>query len=199
MSAKLFFRYGTMNSGKSLHILATAYNFQERKIPFLIVKSSIDTRDEGVIHSRALGDRECIIVNSDERITDAIKKSNSGLTLSDVKWMLVDEAQFLTPDQVDELSDFVDFLEINIICYGLRTDFKSKLFPGSKRLFEIADGIEEIKSSCDCGEKNIINARIDSNGNVVTSGKQIEVGGEDRYLSMCRKCWKEKCRKNINV
>lgn len=107
------------------------------------------------------------------------------------KWLLVDEAQFLTTEQVDELSDVVDCLNINVICYGLRTDFKTHLFDGSKRLFEIADTFEEIKTTCDCGtEKCIYNLRIDSEGNVVTEGKQVEVGGEDKYITVCRKCYK---------
>ena len=189
MDAKLRFLYGTMNAGKSLQILATAYSLEERHQTCILVKSAIDTRDEGVIHSRALGDRECIIVSPEENIYEKLKDCS-------VCWILVDEAQFLTEEQVNQLSDIVDYRGINVICYGLRTDFKTKLFPGSKRLFEIADKVSEIKSTCDCGKKNIFNARIDKNGNVVTVGKQVEVGGEDRYLSLCRKCYKERTNKN---
>lgn len=190
--AKLYFYYGTMNSGKSMLLLAKAYNFQERGIPFLLLKSRIDTRDgKDVIHSRSLGDKECIGFNSEENIfnivENIIKKSKEKY-----QWILVDESQFLTENQVDELSHVVDDLNINVICYGLRSDFRTKLFPGSKRLFEIADTIEELKSTCSCGNKTIYNARIDEKGNLVTKGNQVEVGGEDKYISICRKCYKNK-------
>ena len=114
-----------------------------------------------------------------------------------LQWVLVDEAQFLTAKQVDQLSDVVDYLGINVICYGLRTDFKTHLFEGSKRLFEIADTIEEIKSQCSCSKKNIFNVRLDKNGDIMLNGKQIEVGSEDKYTTMCRKCYKEKLNNQI--
>lgn len=194
--SKLYFKYGCMCSGKSMFLLATAFNFQERGIPFICLKSNIDTRDgDGVIHSRALGDRECISINPKTDIYKSISKLNELNSLScidKIKWILVDEAQFLTEKQVNELSDIVDFLDINVICYGLRTDFKTNLFPGSKRLFELADSIEEIKSTCSCGEKNIVNARLDANGSVMTDGAQVLIGGDDKYTPMCRKCFKEK-------
>ena len=192
MSSKLYFIYGTMNSGKSMVLLAKAYNFQERNIPFLIIKSRIDTRDgKDIIHSRSLGDRECIGVESNDSIlnvveTEMLKQEKH------FKWILVDEAQFLTEKQVDELTDVVDKHNINVICYGLRTDFKTRLFPGSKRLFEVADTIEEIKTTCSCGSKTIYNARIDECGQIVLEGNQVEVGGEDKYMSVCRKCYKNK-------
>ena len=104
-------------------------------------------------------------------------------------WMLVDEAQFLTPEQVDQLAKVVDDFGCNVMCFGLRTDFRTSLFPGSRRLFEIADSIEEVKSTCSCGRKTIVNARIDKDGNIITEGEQVEIGGNDRYMSLCRKCW----------
>ena len=107
-------------------------------------------------------------------------------------WFLIDEAQFLTEAQVDQLSRVVDDFGSNVICYGLRTDFKSRLFEGSRRLFEIADTIDEIKSTCNCGHKTIVNARIDSEGNIVEEGAQVEIGGNDRYVAVCRKCWRNK-------
>lgn len=107
-------------------------------------------------------------------------------------WVLIDEAQFLTEAQINDLAGLVDSYHISIICYGLRTDSMTHLFEGSKRLFEIADTIEEIKSTCSCGRKTIVNARIDSDGEIVIGGNQIEVGGEDKYLSMCRKCYFDK-------
>ena len=107
------------------------------------------------------------------------------------QWILVDECQFLSVEQVDQLADVVDNLGVNVMCYGLRTDFKTQFFPGSKRLMEIADDIEEIKSSCGCGRKAVVNARIDEFGNVVSDGEQIEIGGNDRYISLCRRCYQK--------
>lgn len=109
-----------------------------------------------------------------------------------IDWFLIDEAQFLSADQVDQLARVVDDYGSNVICYGLRTDFRTHLFEGSRRLFEIADTIDEIKSTCSCGRKTIVNARIDSNGDFVTDGKQVEIGGDDRYIAVCRKCWRNK-------
>jgi thymidine kinase len=128
----------------------------------------------------------------EDDLFDLISDENGGRISynSYLEWIFVDEAQFLTEEQVDQLSDVVDYLGINVMCYGLRTDFKSKLFPGSKRLFELADTIEEIKSTCECGNKTIINARVDKDGNVLKNGPQTLVGGDDRYISICRKCWK---------
>lgn len=195
MHGKILFKFGTMGSGKSLHLLATAHNFQEHSIPFLIFKSAIDTRDgENTIHSRALGDRECVsVISSDniyEIVSDYYKKNYEGVDL--LKWILVDEAQFLTVEQVEQLAAVADTFGINVICYGLRTDFQTHLFPASKRLFELADSIEEIKSSCYCGSKTIFNARMNSNKEIVTDGEQVEIGGDDKYISLCRKCYFEK-------
>lgn len=173
-------------------LLAKAYNFQERDIPFLIIKSRIDTRDgKDIIHSRSLGDRECVGVDPKDNVLKAVE-TEMLQQQKNFKWILVDEAQFLTEKQVDELTEIVDKHNINVMCYGLRTDFKTHLFPGSKRLFEVADTIEELKSTCSCGAKNIYNARIDMYGEIVLEGKQVEVGGEDKYMSMCRKCYKNK-------
>ena len=183
-----------MASGKSLHLLATAHNFQLHSIPFIIFKSSIDNRDgDGIIHSRALGNRECISITQSNDIfqivSDYLNKE-----LGSIDWILVDESQFLTEEQVNQLGKIADYFNINIICYGLRTDFQTKLFPGSKRLFEIADSFEEIKSTCYCGSKTIFNARIDENRNVITDGEQIEIGGDSRYMSLCRKCYFDKTK-----
>lgn len=200
---KLYFTYGVMGSGKSLQILATAYNFQEKKIPFIIFKSEIDDRDGSeVIHSRALGDRECVGIKDTTNLYKLIVTMlniNNALYKPQLKWILVDEAQFLTAEQVDQLAAIVDKFGISVMCYGLRTDFKTKLFEGSKRLFEVADSIEELKSSCDCDNKCIFNARVDVNGNVVVDGEQIEIGGDDRYVSMCRKCYYEKTKHPLYV
>lgn len=183
---KLYFKYGTMNSGKSMLLLAKAYNFEERGIPYRIYKSSVDTRDSGVIHSRAIGDKPCNTIYPYESFFEKEDWYNT-----DVKWLLVDEAQFLKDWQVDELAKIVDECGIDVICYGLRTDFQTHLFPGSKRLFELADTFEEIKSQCEDGGKNIFNARIDKYGYIVTEGEQVEVGAEDRYKSVSRKMYRQ--------
>lgn len=196
MRGHLKFYYGAMGAGKSLQLLATAYNFQERGIPHVIFKSEIDTRDgEGVIHSRALGDKPCTSISTDLNLYELVRnvcQKDEMFFNPKVKWILVDEAQFLTPEQVDQLAAIADNLGINVMCFGLRTDFQTHLFPGSKRLFEVADDLIEIKSSCSCDTKTMFNARIDSEGNIVTEGAQVEVGGDDRYLALCRKCYYER-------
>lgn len=198
--AKLRFKYGCMNSSKTLNLLTTAYNFEEKNIPFLVLKPSIDTRDgENTVKSRAGIERECVSVTPEMDIYDAINKYNVILetAFSKLEWVLIDEAQFLTNEQINQLSDVVDFLNIEVMCYGLRTDFKSEVFPASKRLFELADEIEEVKSRCSCGKKTIINARINEDGDVITNGEQVMIGGEEKYIALCRKCWK-KLTKNTN-
>lgn len=198
MAAHLRFYYGTMNSAKTLRLLTTAYNFEENGLDIMCLKPSADTRDgEGIIKSRVGLERKCVMVDPDVNLYKAIKDYNNILNsqFHNLKWVLIDECQFLTEKQIDQLSDVVDFLGINVMCFGLRTDFQSRLFPASKRLFELADDIEEIKSTCSCGErKTSINARFDSNGEIVTEGDQIMVGGNDMYKSICRRCWKNKIR-----
>jgi len=191
-----------MASAKSLRLLTTAYNFEEKGVQIMVLKPALDTRDgEGVIRSRAGLERKCIMVDKDVNLYKAIKAYKNVLAsqLETLKWVIIDECQFLTEEQVDQLSDAVDFLDVNVMCFGLRTDFQSHLFPGSKRLFELADDIEEIKSTCECGErKTSINARFDENGEIITEGSQVEIGGNDKYRAICRKCWKDKVRDKIN-
>lgn len=198
--AKLYFTYSPMNSGKSMMLIASAHSFKERNIPFLCLKPSIDNRNgENVIHSRALGDKECIVIHHDTNIYEAINKLIEFANISDLqtlKWILIDEAQFLTEEHVEQLAKIVDEFNINVKCYGLRTDFRTRLFPGSKRLFELADTIEEIKSSCHCGNKNIVNVRLNEVGEVVTEGEQVLLGSEDKYTTACRKCYYEAINKN---
>lgn len=188
---KLYFRYGTMGSAKTAMLLTNAYNFEERGIAYLCYKPVIDTReDRNVIRSRIGIERECRWIYNETDLFEEI----SGLDDSGAmpEWILVDEAQFLTSQQVDQLARIVDTFGCNIICYGLRTDFKTNLFEGSRRLFEIADSIDEVKSTCSCGGKTIVNARIDSKGEIITEGAQVEIGGNDRYMSVCRRCWTNK-------
>ena len=172
-------------------------------IQIMVLKPSLDTRDgEGIVHSRAgKEERKCVAVSEDMDLYKVVKAYRNVLAaqFEELKWILVDECQFLTEKQVDQLSDIVDFLDINVMCFGLRTDFRSRAFPASRRLFEIADDIEEVKCSCRCKDKKaIINARFDSEGEIVTEGNQLMIGGNEMYKPLCRKCWKDKIRDKIN-
>lgn len=189
---KLYFRYGTMGSAKTALLLTTAYNFEERHMDYMCLKPIVDTReDKSVIRSRIGIERECRWIYQNTNLYDLAKDLYR--TQNRVpEWYLIDEAQFLTATQVDQLSRIVDDFGSNVMCYGLRTDFQTHLFEGSRRLFEIADTIDEIKSTCNCGHKTIVNARIDSAGNIVEEGAQVEIGGDDRYVAICRKCWRNK-------
>ena len=189
---KLYFRYGTMGSAKTALLLTTAYNFEERGMRYVCFKPVVDTREStNVIRSRIGIERECRWIYHDTDLYEIARQMcEEDKAVTD--WILVDEAQFLTADQVDQLARVVDDFGSNVICYGLRTDFRSNLFEGSRRLFEIADTIDEIKSTCTCGRKTIINARIGSNGDFVEEGAQVEIGGDDRYMAVCRKCWRNK-------
>ena len=183
--AKLYFRYGAMGSSKTANALMVHYNYIERGSNAVLLKPQLENRDgEKIIKSRIGLESECCYV--EDFITeigtnwDAAKKYDA---------VIVDECQFLSAEQVDWLSDLVDFAEIPVICYGLRTDFQSKFFPGSKRLMEIADKIEEIKTVCWCGRKAAINARI-SDGKIVRNGEQVMMGGNESYIAICRKHFK---------
>lgn len=189
---KLYFRYGTMGSAKTAMLLTTAYNFEERGMRYVCMKPFIDTREQlNVIRSRIGIERECTWIYQDTDLYATARElfERAGAV---IEWFLIDEAQFLTAEQVDQLSRVVDDFGCNVVCYGLRTDFQSHLFEGSRRLFEIADTIDEIKSTCTCGHKTIINARIDTNGDFVEEGAQVEIGGDDKYIAVCRKCWRNK-------
>lgn len=189
---KLYFRYGTMGSAMTALLLTTAYNFEERGMRYVCLKPIVDTREKtNVIHSRIGIQRECRWIYHESDLYEMAQQMFEE-TMAVIDWFLVDEAQFLTASQVDQLARIVDDFGSNVICYGLRTDFRSCLFEGSRRLFEIADTIDEIKSTCTCGRKTIINARMDSNGDFVEEGQQVEIGGDDRYIAVCRKCWRNK-------
>lgn len=181
-----------MGSAKTAMLLTTAYNFEERGMRYVCMKPFIDTREQlNVIRSRIGIERECTWIYQDTDLYATARElfERAGAV---IEWFLIDEAQFLTAEQVDQLSRVVDDFGCNVVCYGLRTDFQSHLFEGSRRLFEIADTIDEIKSTCTCGHKTIINARIDSNGDFVEEGAQVEIGGDDKYIAVCRKCWRNK-------
>lgn len=189
---KLYFRYGTMGSAKTALLLTQAYNFEERGMRYVCLKPFIDNREgKNVIKSRIGIQRECQWIYTDTNIYELAQELYEN-NMAVIDWILIDEAQFLSEEQVDQLARIVDDFGTNVICYGLRTDFQSRLFEGSRRLFEIADSIDEIKSTCNCGRKTIVNARIDAKGDFVVEGAQVEIGGDDRYIAVCRKCWRNK-------
>lgn len=189
---KLYFRYGTMGSAKTALLLTQAYNFEERGMQYLCMKPIIDDREkDNVIRSRIGIERKCEWIYPDTDIYAMISQLyHSTGVIKD--WILIDESQFLREQQIDQLSRIVDDFGTNVVCYGLRTDFQSRMFEGSRRLFELADSIDEIKSTCSCGRKTIINARIDREGNIVTDGAQVEIGGDDKYVALCRSCWRNR-------
>lgn len=181
-----------MGSAKTALLLTTAYNFEERGMGYMCFKPVTDTREKkNVIRSRIGIERACRWIYHDTDLFALIAAMHD--REDDIPgWLLIDEAQFLSKEQVDQLAMIVDTFGINVICYGLRTDFRTNLFEGSRRLFELADSIDEIKSTCSCGRKTIVNARIDSKGNIITEGEQVEIGGNDRYMAVCRTCWRNK-------
>lgn len=195
MNGKLIFRYGTMGSAKSANLLTTAYNFEERGKHVICVKPTIDTRSpQGIIDSRIEGlSRECYTVNSEEHIGNKIWDIILDNCYSCHETIiLIDEVQFLQPEQIDQLAELVDNNNLFIICYGLRTTSSCKLFPASARLFELADKIEEIKSVCDCGRKTIINAKLNEDGSFNYDDRVIvDVGGNEKYKAVCRNCWQK--------
>ena len=183
--AKLYFRYGTMGSGKSIDLLKVAYNYEERNQKCLLMVPSIDNRyGVGKVTTRIGISREAYIINEDTNIYEYVSS-----LLEKPNCILVDECNFLTKKHVNELSDVVDFLEIPVICYGLRSDFKCELFEGSEELMAIADKIEEIKTICECGRKATINMRY-KDGKAIIDGDKIVVGGNEMYKAVCRKCYK---------
>lgn len=183
--AKLYFRYGAMGSGKSIDLLKVAYNYEERNQKVLLLNSNLDNRVKvGTVSTRIGLQKNALLFDNKTNILEMLKNN-----LDNIACILVDESQFLTAKQVDQLSDIVDNYNIPVICYGLRADFQTKLFTGSKRLLEIADTIEEIKTICQCGSKAIYNVRFD-NDKVVKEGKKIVVG-DSVYKSYCRSCYKK--------
>ena len=183
--AKLYFKYGAMGSSKTAQALITKYNYEENGLRVWLIKPSADTRD-GVclLRSRIGLEAQVEVISPDADIRLLFDARQKGAC--DV--IIVDECQFMTPLQIDQLRSIVDEYNIPVMCFGLRTDFQTKLFPGSLRLMEVADTIQEIKTICDCGAKATVNARI-SDGYIVTEGAQVVLGGNDSYIAMCHKCY----------
>jgi len=195
--AKVYFYYSAMNAGKSTVLLQSSYNYQERGMRTLLFVPSLDTRaGVGKIHSRIGLGSDAIALHSTENIFETVKKEH---IKSPVACILIDEAQFLTTEQVKQATDVADSLSIPVLCYGLRTDFQGKLFPGSAELLGTADNLIELKTICHCGRKATMNLRVASDGKAVKQGAQVEIGGNDRYVPMCRKHFKESLETLVKV
>ena len=184
--AKLYFKYGAMGSSKTAQALITKYNYEENDLGVWLMKPSADTRDGlQILRSRIGLQAQVEIVDPACDVLELFRKTLLGRC--DV--IIVDECQFMTPEQIDQLRTIVDEYNLPVMCFGLRTDFQCHLFDGSRRLMEVADTIQEIKTICDCGAKATVNARIDGDGYIVTQGQQLLLGGNDSYIAMCHKCW----------
>ena len=193
--AKLYFKYGAMGSSKTASALITKFNYEERGMKVWLIKPATDTRDgDDIIKSRIGLYAHCRAIDKTEDIYDVFK-----MEAGEVNAIICDECQFFTAEQIDSLRRIVDEDNLPVLCFGLRTDFLTHSFPGSARLFEIADSIAEIKTICECGRKATVNARISDDGTVVTRGRQVCLGGNDRYVAMCHKCWKKRINTERNI
>ena len=184
--AKLYFKYGAMGSSKTANALITKFNYEERGMKVWLIKPSTDTRDgAGIVQSRIGLMAEADIITPEKDIFSEFALH------SDCDVIIADECQFLTAGQIDDLRRIVDELDVPVLCFGLRTDFTTRLFSGSARLFEVADSIAEIKTICSCGAKATVNARLGASGRVVVHGEKIVIGGNEKYIAMCHKCWQK--------
>ena len=191
--AKLYFKYGAMGSSKTAQALITKYNYEENDLQVWLLKPSADTRDgETVLRSRIGLQSPVEVVGPETDLYRLFSDTRRGRC--DV--IIVDECQFLSEDQIDQLRAVVNDFGIPVMCFGLRTDFRTRLFPGSRRLMEVADTIQEIKTICDCGAKATVNARIGADGHIITEGAQVFLGGNDAYIAMCHKCYVAGIREN---
>ena len=189
--AKLYFKYGAMGSSKTAQALITKYNYEENDLNVWLIKPSADTRDGiSVLRSRIGLEAECEVISPEADIHARFL----GSQVRRCHVIIVDECQFLTEKQIDQLRAIVNEHNIPVMCFGLRTDFLTNFFPGARRIMELADSLTEIKTVCACGRKATVNARIDAEGKIVTEGSQVMLGGNDSYIAMCHKCWKEKIK-----
>ena len=182
--AKLYFYYASMNAGKSSHLLQADFNYRERGMRTMLWTAALDSRSGGLVKSRIGLEREARLFHPDTDLWADVSAVHAATPLDCV---LVDEAQFLKPAQVWQLARLADEAGIPVLCYGLRTDFQGALFPGSAVLLGIADALVELKAVCHCGRKATMNLRVDEGGAAVREGQQTEIGGNDRYLALCRK------------
>ncbi|HAV12165.1 MAG TPA: thymidine kinase [Opitutae bacterium] len=187
--AKLYFYYSAMNAGKSTVLLQSSHNYQERGMQTLLLTPEIDQRAGArTIASRIGLTKEArSFKNSDNLFSTTCAAHEQ----EPIACVLIDEAQFLTREQVEQLSQVADEIKIPVLCYGLRTDFKGNLFPGSAALLGWADNLIELKTICHCGRKATMNLRTDANGSAIKEGEQVEIGGNERYIAMCRKHFRE--------
>ena len=184
--AKLYFKYGAMGSSKTAQALITKYNYEENDLNVWLIKPSADTRDgQQMLRSRIGLEAEATVIAPGTDVYLLFQDTQ----VDRCNVIIVDECQFLSPKQIDQLRAIVNDYNVPVLCFGLRTDFQTKLFPGSMRLMELADCIEEIKTMCDCGAKATVNARIDGTGHIVTEGAQVVLGGNDSYIAMCHRCY----------
>ncbi|MBQ8749502.1 MAG: thymidine kinase [Clostridia bacterium] len=181
--SKLYFKYGVMGSSKSAVALMTKYNYEQKGFQILLLKPSIDTRDGDKVCSRIGISCDCFKFDKDFDLLEYFKLITKEQSFNGV---IVDEVQFCTKQQIEQLREISNF--VPVICFGLKTNFKSELFEGSKRLIEIADNISEIKTVCKCGNKAIINAKV-VDGKMVKDGNEIDIGGDEKYISICYNCW----------
>ena len=193
--AKLYFKYGAMGSSKTAQALITKYNYEENDLKVWLIKPSADTRDGAETLRSRIGLEAQVEVIAPE-VDIYARFLGSKARRSDV--IIVDECQFLTEKQIDQLRTIVNEYNIPVMCFGLRTDFQTRLFPGSRRLMEVADTIQEIKTICDCGAKATVNARI-NDGYIVTEGAQVVLGGNDSYIAMCHKCYVRGIREHKKI
>ena len=185
--AKLYFKYGAMGSSKSAQALITQFNYEELNMRVWLIKPGVDTRDGAdIIKSRIGLARSAFVITPEMNIIDEYLASGH----HDV--IIADEAQFFEAEQIDQMRYLVDVHGVPVLCFGLRTDFLTHMFPGSKRLMELSDSITEIKTVCSCGRKATVNARITPEGHIITKGSQVFLGGSDSYIAMCHKCWRDK-------
>ena len=193
--AKLYFKYGAMGSSKTAQALITKYNYEENDLSVWLIKPSADTRDgQQILRSRIGLEAKCQVIPPEADVYQLFREDQAGKC----HVIIVDECQFLTVAQIDQLRAIVDDYNVPVLCFGLRTDFQTKLFPGSLRLMEIADTIQEIKTICDCGAKATVNARI-NHGNIVTEGAQVVLGGNDSYIAMCHRCYVRGIREHKKI
>lgn len=187
--AKLYFYYSSMNAGKSTSLLQSSYNYQERGMSTVILSPELDNRyGPGKVTSRIGLEADSVSFKEDDDLLDVVNRLNAE---GAIHCVLVDEAQFLTKKQVYELGEIADGMDIPVLAYGLRTDFQGEPFEGSKYLLAWADNLKELKAICHCGAKATMVIRLDAEGNAISEGSQVEIGGNDRYLSMCRRHFKE--------
>ena len=193
--AKLYFKYGAMGSSKTAQALITKYNYEENDMNVWLMKPGTDTRDgKNVVKSRIGLKADAQVISPEMDVYEIYRSEHNGSCHA----VVVDECQFFTVEQIDQLRAIVDDFNVPVMCFGLRTDFQTKLFPGSMRLMEVADTIQEIKTICDCGAKATVNDRI-IDGYVVTEGDQVFLGGNDAYIAMCHRCYIRSIREHKKI